>query len=134
IFSSHCIKVIVGMLEYSENCSKFATGREFMFGKKFNQRYNTIPKIRKQKKKNRIYVSKSKIGKKRILHSNKRPPWQWPAFLFVAIFVAVILVIPALIVVPFIQDDSAESVTAETDPVSVELQEGDSPFSVAVLR
>ncbi|HLR09263.1 MAG TPA: stage II sporulation protein D [Bacillota bacterium] len=105
-----------------------------MFGKKFNQRYNTIPKIRKQKKKNRFYVSKSKIGQKRILHSNKRPPWQWPAFLFVAIFVAVILVIPALIVVPFIQDDSAESVTAETDPVSVELQEGDSPFSVAVLR
>src|SRR5699024_11703861 len=105
-----------------------------MFGKKFNQRYNTIPKIRKQKKKNRFYVSKSKIGQKRILHSNKSPPWQWPAFLFVAIFVAVILVIPALFVVPFIQDDSAESVTAETDPVSVELQEGDSPFSVAVLR
>src|SRR5699024_8184968 len=105
-----------------------------MFGKKFNQRYNTIPKIRKQKKKNRLYVPKSKIGPKRILHSNNRPPWQWPAFVFVAIFVAVILVIPALIVVPFIQDDSAESVTAETDPVSVELQEGDSPFSVAVLR
>src|SRR5699024_8584577 len=119
------------MLEYSENCSKFDTERQFKLGKKFNQRYNTIHNLRKQKQKNRYYVSKTKIGQKGLLHSNKRPPWQWPAFLFVAIFVAVILVIPALIVVPFIQDDSAESVTAETDPVSVELQEGDSPFSVA---
>ncbi|WP_164667599.1 stage II sporulation protein D [Virgibacillus doumboii] len=95
-----------------------------------------LPKAWKKKK-------QSKGEKMHLLQKNKRPvnlnsssaSWKILGIVFLASLITIILVIPSVIVVPYVSDDKQQDVTEEKESGSqVEIAMGDSPFSVAVMR
>lgn len=94
-----------------------------------------LPKAWKKKK-------QSKSDKLQLLKKNKRPinfnnsskPWKVPGILFLASLITIILVIPTLIVVPYVSGDKQQDVTEGKKPEQVKITMGKSPFSVAVMR
>ncbi|WP_229683238.1 stage II sporulation protein D [Virgibacillus oceani] len=116
---------------------------------KKNKYYKTVPKAWKKKKtamkrkKPMIYDQNKLIAKQRdkpaALHNlkslNRRSgTWKMPTILLVSILITIILVIPTLIVLPYMNDDDELTVKNEEAPKEVEISLGDSPFSVAVMR
>lgn len=65
--------------------------------------------------------------------TGQSPSWRLPAVLLVASLFAIILVIPALIVVPFAMDVENEAGTVEKEADS-EIELDTSPFAVTVMR
>ncbi|WP_099159419.1 stage II sporulation protein D [Virgibacillus ndiopensis] len=66
---------------------------------------------------------------------NKKTTWKIPSILLVSILITVILVIPTLIVLPYMHNDEDLTVKNEEAPKEdVEISLGDSPFSVSVMR
>ncbi|MFD1036835.1 stage II sporulation protein D [Virgibacillus byunsanensis] len=108
-------------------------------------KYKTVPKSWKQRKttmrkQQRTHQRDSyapvKLGKGKSTQFKQPSPWKVPSLVFLIAMVTIILVIPTLVVVPFIKDEAEESNTIdETVPSeTIELTAGDSPFSVAVMR
>lgn len=73
------------------------------------------------------------LKRKRQFLTGQSPSWRLPAILLVASLVAIILVIPTLIVIPFVKDAENEAGTIEkaADP---EIELDTSPFAVTVMR
>ncbi|SDQ13595.1 stage II sporulation protein D [Virgibacillus subterraneus] len=97
-----------------------------------------LPKAWKKKKQRKSETLKLQLLQKRKkpLNLNKTPTsWKVPSILFFASLITIILVIPTLVVVPFVAKDGEKNVTIENDtPEQVEITMGKSPFSVAVMR
>ncbi|MBP1948837.1 stage II sporulation protein D [Virgibacillus litoralis] len=97
-----------------------------------------LPKAWKKKKQRKSETLKLQLLQKRKkpLNLNKTPTsWKVPSILFFASLITIILVIPTLVVVPFVAKDGEKNVTVENDtPEQVEITMGKSPFSVAVMR
>ncbi|GAA0605129.1 stage II sporulation protein D [Virgibacillus siamensis] len=65
--------------------------------------------------------------------NDRTAPWKIQGILFFATMVTIILIIPTLIVLPYVADNEQHNADeAESDQVDISL--GDSPFSVAVMR
>ncbi|SFE10103.1 stage II sporulation protein D [Lentibacillus persicus] len=96
---------------------------------------NIISQLRKKNK-------KRKNQSIQLLQKNRKPfningsksVWKSPAFLLPAILMTVILIIPTLIVVPFMSDSEEQETTAENSTEDIEISMGSSPFSVEVMR
>ncbi|GGJ91736.1 stage II sporulation protein D [Lentibacillus kapialis] len=96
---------------------------------------NIIPKIRKKRKK-RQAQSVQLLQKNRGPVSLNKSPASWKAstILFLSCLVTLILVIPTLIVVPFMSNADDEGKVVEKSGEDVEIAMGDSPFAVEVMR
>src|SRR5690625_6188948 len=103
-------------------------------------KYNQYPKnLRKKLKKRPSNFNKEihEVGKQ---HSKTFPVvknisymrWRIPAFVFVISLILMILILPTLIVIPFIKNDETHTVDENTTNFASE--EMDSPFSVYVMR
>ncbi|MFB4169795.1 stage II sporulation protein D [Virgibacillus sp. JSM 102003] len=97
-----------------------------------------LPKAWKKKKQR-----KSETLKLQLLQKRKKPinlnktttSWKVPSILFFASLITIILVVPTLVVVPFVTKDGEKNVPVENNtPEQVEVTMGNSPFSVAVAR
>lgn len=89
--------------------------------KKLQRRSETLQLI--QRKKKPIYLNKSSA------------PWKVPSILLLSSLITIILVIPTLIVVPFVSNGEQQDITVEKEPEqATEIVMGKSPFSVAVMR
>ncbi|WP_430790231.1 stage II sporulation protein D [Virgibacillus flavescens] len=62
------------------------------------------------------------------------PFFKSPSFLIIGSLIMIILIMPTLIVVPFIHSDDQQTVTDSLNQETPELEVGESPFSVAVMR
>lgn len=100
---------------------------------------NQIPKAFKQKKMDRaktVYGKKEHplFTKTKLVKENKQTIWKHPGMFFIAGLVAVILIVPTIVVIPFIKDDSGSKMaTAESESLTAST-EGDPSVTVAVLR
>ncbi|WP_226376819.1 stage II sporulation protein D [Oceanobacillus halotolerans] len=61
-------------------------------------------------------------------------PLKFPSVFAIGGLLTIILVIPTLIVTPFVSGDEQEDITVEKEMTEVALTADDSPFSVAVMR
>lgn len=85
-----------------------------------------------KKKKNRH--SNLLLFKKKTKYLTQRTaPWKLQGIFLIASLVTIILVIPTLIVVPFVADNDQHTAN-ESQSAQVDISMGDSPFSVAVMR
>ncbi|WP_174614913.1 stage II sporulation protein D [Virgibacillus ihumii] len=64
---------------------------------------------------------------------DRTAPWKIQGILFFASMITIILIIPTLIVVPFVADNEQHNAD-ESESGQVDISLGDSPFSVAVMR
>ncbi|MFD1362047.1 stage II sporulation protein D [Lentibacillus salinarum] len=99
-------------------------------------------------KKNKIISEIRKKNKQRksqsvqLLQKNKKPirlnkslsSWKASTALFLSSLIAVILVVPTLIVVPFMSDTDEQKAAVEQVAEDVEIAMGDSSFAVEVMR
>ncbi|QKY70466.1 stage II sporulation protein D [Lentibacillus sp. CBA3610] len=94
-----------------------------------------IPKIRKKNK-------QRKSQSLQLLQKNRKPlrlnkslsSWKASTVLFLSSLITIILVVPTLIVVPFMSDTGEQEAAIEQSGEDVEIAMGDSPFSVEVMR
>ncbi|WP_082684230.1 stage II sporulation protein D [Lentibacillus amyloliquefaciens] len=94
-----------------------------------------IAKLRKKNK-------KRKNQSIQLLHKNRRPfnlgrtfsLWKSSTLLFISGLITVILVIPTLIVVPFMSNSDEEETATENNTDDIEISMGSSPFAVEVMR
>ncbi|SFB26741.1 stage II sporulation protein D [Lentibacillus halodurans] len=94
-----------------------------------------IPRVRKKNK-------QRKSQSLQLLQKNRKPvrlnkplaSWKGSTVLFLSCLITVILVVPTLIVVPFMSDANEQEEAVEQNPGDVEIAMGDSPFAVEVMR
>ncbi|MCT2535102.1 stage II sporulation protein D [Aquibacillus koreensis] len=81
---------------------------------------------------------KRRLSKKIITKQSSSNQWKVPGFIFIGSLITIILILPTLIVVPFIQSDGTDTRSVDTENEEVEaevvLNPSDSPFSVTVFR
>ncbi|MGM8211399.1 stage II sporulation protein D [Virgibacillus sp. W0430] len=107
-------------------------------------RYTLKKQIRKRRKTSMLKQFRNQKVKKSSTNAinNKRAAtlrpfpsrWKVPAILFVAVLIIIIVIVPSLVVIPFIKQDNELTTIPtknETPELSVEVE---SPFSVAVMR
>ncbi|MGM8364794.1 stage II sporulation protein D [Virgibacillus sp. W0181] len=100
---------------------------------------STLLERAQEKQKRRISkVENTKRGntqplKPRNGFSQLKSSWKLPAILFVSVLVIIIVVVPTLIVIPFIKDGNQQVVPTEQEAIPT-VKQADSPFSVAVMR
>lgn len=106
---------------------------------------NQYPKnLKKKLKKRSPYLKKIKekqpiiheVGKKQTTTfpsvRNISSRWRIPAFVFVMSLIVIVLILPTLIVIPFIKNE--ETHTVEETSTNFASEDMDSPFSVSVMR
>jgi len=96
---------------------------------------NIIQKIRKKRKKRQSQSLQLLQKNRKPVSLNKSPAsWKASTILFVSCLVTVILVVPTLIVVPFMSSSGDQKESVEKSGEDVEIAMGDSPFAVEVMR
>ncbi|MUV37370.1 Stage II sporulation protein D [Lentibacillus sp. JNUCC-1] len=98
------------------------------------------PKLKTSPRK-RIYTKVKQLQKKtgarpstlRTKSGWKKPSWKLPGLVVFASLMAIILIIPTLIVVPFIESESTTDLVHEM-PAPIEVEEGDEQLAVNVMR
>lgn len=60
--------------------------------------------------------------------------WHAPVIVFIATLIVIIVIIPTLIVIPFIKEDNGQAIPTEKEVEEPVVEETESPFSVAVMR
>ncbi|TFJ92241.1 stage II sporulation protein D [Lentibacillus salicampi] len=94
-----------------------------------------IPRIRKKNKQRKAQSLQLLQKNKKPVYINKSPSaWKASTILFLSSLMTIILVIPTLIVVPFMTESGEEEAAVEKKGDDVELAMGDSPFAVEVMR
>ncbi|WP_077329295.1 stage II sporulation protein D [Virgibacillus siamensis] len=91
---------------------------------------NIPGKWKKKKKKHSNLLPFQKSSK---FNNQRAAPWRLQGIIFFATLITIILIIPTLIVVPFVGDSDQHTADEKKDG-KVDISMGDSPFSVAVMR
>src|SRR5699024_7528214 len=103
--------------------------------RQYMRKDNIIQKIRKKRKKRQSQSLQLLQKNRKPVSLNKSPAsWKASTILFVSCLVTVILVVPTLIVVPFMSSSGEQKESVEKSGEDVEIAMGDSPFAVEVMR
>ncbi|MFC4558058.1 stage II sporulation protein D [Virgibacillus kekensis] len=98
---------------------------------------NITELLKKKKKQQRKHNTLQQLQKKRKKHpfpTKSSAPWKVPGILFFSTLIIIILVIPTLVVVPYVNEGQEQDVTVEKEATKTAIKLGESPFSVAVMR
>src|SRR5699024_5098691 len=103
--------------------------------RQYMKKNKIIPGIRKKKKQRKAQSIQLLQKNKKPFSINKSPSsWKASTILFLSSLMTIILVIPTLIVVPFMSDLEEQEAAVEQSGEAVEIAMGDSPFAVEVMR